>query len=220
VVGLKALFGGSFNPVHVGHLIVARDILETFNFEKIFFVPAYLQPLKGELFLPAELRLELLKVSIEGEKDFSVWDYEIRKGGVSYTIDTLKEFWKVYKEKPVFIMGMDSFNYFHLWKKPKEILKLSKIIVVKRPGYKVDVEKVEESLGTSLRFLEVNRGDFFNNSIFDEVDIVIYNGRSIEISSTEIRNRLQSGQSISYFLPEKALKILWRWWENALQKNV
>jgi len=81
---LKALFGGSFNPVHVGHLIIARDIFETFGFEEIIFVPAYLQPLKDKLFLPPELRLELLKASIEGEKGFSVWDYEIRKGGISY----------------------------------------------------------------------------------------------------------------------------------------
>ena len=217
---LKALFGGSFNPVHVGHLIVARDIFETFGFEEIIFVPAYLQPLKDKLFLPPELRLELLKVSIEGEKGFSVWDYEIRKGGISYTVDTLREFWKIHREKPIFIMGADSFESFHRWKEPVEILKLTKIIVVKRSGYKISVNGIAQKIGYSIKFSEVSKGEPVDSNILNEIDVLIYSGRLIEISSTEIRNRLKLGKSIRYFLTDKSEEILRRWQRNALQKDV
>ncbi|ADY72782.1 nicotinate-nucleotide adenylyltransferase [Desulfurobacterium thermolithotrophum DSM 11699] len=212
---MKALFGGSFNPVHIGHLIVARDILETFGFEEIIFVPAYLQPLKDKLFLPPELRLELLRISIEEEKGFSIWDYEIRKKGISYTVDTLREFWKIYKEKPIFIIGEDSFESFHLWKEPTEILKLAKIIVVKRPRYKIDVDKIAKKIGYSIKFSEVDKEKSVDSNVLNDIDILIYNGRLVEISSTEIRNRLKSNKSIRYLLPDKAEKSLRRWWKNA-----
>jgi len=217
---LKALFGGSFNPVHIGHLIIARDILETFGFEEIIFVPAYLQPLKDKLFLPPELRLELLKVSIEGEKGFSVWDYEIKKGGISYTVDTLREFWKIHGEKPVFIMGADSFESFHRWKEPIEILKLTKVIVVKRPGYRINVNGIAQKIGYPIKFSEVSKVEPIDSSIFKEIDVLVYSGRLIEISSTEIRNRLKSGKSIRYFLTDKSEEILRRWQENAFQEDV
>ena len=137
-----ALFGGSFNPVHFGHLILARDVLETLGLEKIVFVPPYLQPLKGELFIPPDVRLKLLKVSIKGEERFEVWDYEIRKGGVSYTVETLREFHRLYGEKPIFVMGADAFNSFYFWKEPEEILKLARILVPLRPGYRLNLEEV------------------------------------------------------------------------------
>jgi nicotinate-nucleotide adenylyltransferase len=217
---LKALFGGSFNPVHVGHLIVARDILETFELEEIIFIPAYLQPLKDKLLLPPELRLELLKASIEGEKGFSIWDYEIKKGGISYTVDTLREFWKIHREKPVFIMGADSFESFHRWKEPIEILRLTKIIVVKRPGYEINVRETARKIGYPVKFSEVSRGEPIDSNIFNEIDVLIYSGRLIEVSSTEIRSRLKSGKSIRYFLTEKSEEILRRWQRNVLQKDV
>ena len=217
---LKALFGGSFNPVHVGHLIIARDILETFGFEEIIFVPAYLQPLKDKLFLPPELRLELLKASIEGEKGFSVWDYEIKKGGISYTVDTLREFWRIHREKPVFIMGADSFESFHRWKEPTEILRLTKVIVIKRPGYKINVKEIAQKIGYPIKFSEVSKGKPIDSNILNEIDVLIYSGRLIEICSTEIRNRLKLGKSIRYFLTDKSEEILRRWQENAFQKDV
>ena len=213
-----ALFGGSFNPVHFGHLILARDVLETLGLEKIVFVPAYLQPLKGELFIPPDIRLKLLKVSIKGEERFEVWDYEIRKGGVSYTVETLREFHRLYGEKPIFVMGADAFNSFYFWKEPEEILKLARILVLLRPGYRLNLEEVLSKLGVTLRCVTVEYGEEF--SLSDDVDLLVFKGRAIEISSTEIRNRLKSGRPISYLLPEEAEEILRRWWKDVFQKDV
>ena len=211
-----ALFGGSFNPVHNGHLIVGRDVLEDFNFKEVWFVPARVQPLKGELTLPASVRLEALKEAVALEPRFKVWDYELREEGPSYTYRTLEAFWQLYGEKPAFVMGADSFNSFHLWKNPRRILSLARLVVVSRPGYPLAVEKVEEALGLRLKFVRVRRGRV---SLPREWQVALYEGRLLEISATEIRERLFSGRSISYFLPERVEKIVRRW-RDGLRQNV
>jgi nicotinate-nucleotide adenylyltransferase len=213
---LIALFGGSFNPVHNGHLIVGRDVLEDFNFKEVWFVPARVQPLKGELTLPASVRLEALKEAVALEPRFKVWDYELREEGLSYTYRTLEAFWQLYGEKPAFVMGADSFNSFHLWKNPRRILSLARLVVVSRPGYPLAVEKVEEALGLRLKFVRVRRGRV---SLPGEWQVALYEGRLLEISATEIRERLFSGRSISYFLPERVEKIVRRW-RDGLRQNV
>ncbi len=215
---MKALFGGSFNPVHIGHLIVARDVLETFGLEEIIFVPANIQPLKGKLMIPAKVRLKILREAVKLEDRFSVWTYEIEREVKSYTVETLREFHRKYREKPAFIMGSDSFNSLPLWKEPKEILKLSTLIVVVRPGCPVDIGDVERKLGTKLKVFEARFGS--KATVKPEFQVIIFRGRSIDISATEIRKRLKSGLPISYFLPESSENVLRRWWKNALQENV
>jgi nicotinate-nucleotide adenylyltransferase len=216
---VKALFGGSFNPVHIGHLIVARDILEDFQFKKVIFVPAFIQPLKENLLIPPEIRLKLLKVSIKGEKHFDVWDYEIKQEGVSYTYKTLETYVKNYKEKPVLIMGTDSFLSFHRWKEPEKILTLSTLLIVKRPGYEENFTDVLKKLNANLSVIEVEKGKI-DKTVLSHAKIIFYKGRQLQISATEIRERLKQGKSIKYMVTEEAEKILRRWWENAFQKNV
>ncbi len=213
---MKLLFGGSFNPVHTGHLLIARDVLEDFGFEEVIFVPAYVQPLKGELLIPPEVRLKALEAAAEREPHFKVWDYELRKGGISYTYQTLEEFHRVYDEEPVFMLGADSFKSFHLWKKPEKILELSRILIVSRPGEEIDIEEVLEKIGVSVPFKEFRRGETSLNGW----RVALYKGRLIEISSTEIRERLKSGKPISYMVPEKVEEIIRRWREDALQQDV
>jgi len=207
----RVLFGGSFNPVHIGHLLIARDVLEKFGFEEVLFVPANLQPLKGKLFLPAEIRLKLLEVCTSYEKGMKVWDCEIRRGGVSYTVDTLEEFVRTYGEKPVFMVGTDSVSSLPKWKNPEKILEISKLLVLKRPGTDNKWREVLKALRRDLKICETEGNA---KEIFKEWDVVVYNCRRIEISSTEIRKRLKQGKSIKFFLPEPAEKILKGWWEN------
>ncbi len=213
---MKLLFGGSFNPVHIGHLLIARDVLEDFGFEEVIFVPAYIQPLKGELLIPSEIRLEALKAAVASESRFKVWDYELKKGGISYTYQTLEEFHRVYGEEPVFMMGTDSFKSFHLWRKPERILELSRILIVSRPGEEVNPEEVLKKLNLNIPVARFKRG----RALSTGWRIALYEGRLIEISSTEIRERLKSGKPISYMVSEKVEEIVRRWREDALQENV
>ncbi len=213
---MKLLFGGSFNPVHIGHLLIARDVLEDFGFEEVLFVPANVQPLKGELLIPSEIRLEALKAAVEPEPRFKVWNYEIKKGGISYTYQTLEEFHKVYGEEPVFMMGTDSFKSFHLWRKPERILELSRILIVSRPGEEVNPEEVLKKLNLKTPVARFKR----RKASLEGWRVALYEGRLIEISSTEIRERLKSGKPISYMVPEKVEETIRRWREDALQSNV
>jgi len=213
---LKLLFGGSFNPVHLGHLLIARDVLEEFGFGEVIFIPANIQPLKGELFIPPEVRLRALKEAVKLEPRFKVWDYELKKGGVSYTYETLEEFHRLYGEEPVFMMGTDSFKSFPKWKKPERILELSKVLVVSRPGEEVDLESVLRKIGVKVPTAELKRGEAGLNGW----RVALYRGRLVEISATEIRERLKSGRPITYMVPERVEEILRRWREDALQQNV
>lgn len=201
----------------MGHLITARDVLETFNLKEVIFVPANSQPLKKPLLIPPEIRLKLIEVSIKEEGLFSVWDYEIKKGGESYTVETLKAYALKFKEKPFFIMGSDSFKSFHLWKEPEKILTLARLIVVKRAGDKTDLTKQAFKFPT-IKWKTVKLGEKVAD--FEKYNCFFFEGRQIEISSTEIRNRLKEGKSIRYMVTEEAEKVLRRWWKNAFQKDV
>ncbi len=195
------IFGGSFNPPHLGHLIVAQDALEFCRAKKVLFVPANLQPLKGKLEIPAELRLELLKAAVSDNDRFYVWDVEIKRGGISYTVDTLRFYVETYKRKPFLLVGDDSFLSFHLWKDFEEILNLSRIIVAKRETENRHL--IEYSLGR----LKLKRDDIsfgFNES----AKICVMSTRVIQISSSEIRKRLKEGRSVRYLVPQKVEEIL------------
>ncbi len=213
---MRALFGGSFNPVHNGHLILARDVLEDFNLSKVIFVPAYVQPLKGKLLIPPEVRLRALQRAVEGERYFSVWDYEVRKEGVSYTYQTLEEFRKKYNEEPIFIMGADSFLSFDRWKKPRRMLELSKILILSRPGYDFNPQEVLRRIGVEIPVRRFKGGNVEERNW----RVGIYEGRLLEISSTEVRKRLKLGKSIKYLVPEVVEEEIRRWWENGLQEDV
>ncbi|RMD45559.1 MAG: nicotinate-nicotinamide nucleotide adenylyltransferase, partial [Aquificota bacterium] len=98
-----ALYGGSFDPIHIGHLRIAEDIREYYGFEKIVFIPAYISPLKKSTNASAEDRLNMIKIAIEDNKHFDVSDIEIKRGGKSYTIDTIKIFKEKLGYNPYFI---------------------------------------------------------------------------------------------------------------------
>ncbi|WP_456397519.1 nicotinate-nucleotide adenylyltransferase [Desulfurobacterium sp.] len=202
---MKALFGGSFNPVHIGHLVIARDVLESFGFSEIVFVPAKIQPLKGKLSIPPEVRLELLELAVREIPYFKVWNYEIENKGISYTIDTLKAFKEKEKQTPVFIMGTDSFLKFNRWKKPVKILEIAKIVVIRRPGYDIRAEEILKQLNIRKK---IRRGTLRESNDINSADIFIMDGRLMEISSTEIRRRLKEGKDIRFLVPDLCAKKL------------
>ncbi|MBP7088260.1 MAG: nicotinate-nucleotide adenylyltransferase [Candidatus Omnitrophica bacterium] len=127
------ILGGTFNPPHIGHLILAQDISEDLGLDKVFFIPTNISPHKSHNEMPAEKRLEMVKLAISDNKKFEVLDLEVKRGGTSYTIDTVRELKVLYpKDEFYLIVGSDLANYFLEWKDFGELTKLVKIVVAQR----------------------------------------------------------------------------------------
>lgn len=175
------IYGGTFNPPHIGHLITAESVKETVRFDRILFIPSYITPHKneGEEHL-SHHRFEMIKLAVKNNPSFQVSDIEISKNEISYTITTLEYLLSKYPDsKFSIIIGMDNYITFHLWKEPKRILQLASLIVMNRPQYP---RKVNELIGTT-------------NTTFVDVP-------NIGISSSEIRQKVKEGKSIKYLVPD------------------
>ena len=173
------ILGGTFNPVHIGHLILADEALSKLNLDKIVFVPTFIPPHKDiETNISAKDRLKMVELAIEDNGAFEVSTFELDSKKKSYSIDTLKEFRNVYGQDSqlYFITGSDLLKDLFSWKNVNEIFKMSKFIVANRPGY--PIKDVPEQAET----------------------VVI---TPIEVSSEDIRRRLKEGRSIRYLVPEK-----------------
>ena len=182
------VFGGSFDPVHLGHLILAENCRQQANLDQVLFIPCAMSPHKRDGAHGTDRqRLEMLDLAIGGHRDFVRSDMEIKRGGVSYTIDTLRELEGSQPDNEwFFLMGADSLESFSSWKEPDEILKLAKPIVVGRPGSEIDLGSLEKNSSAdyvkSLRDLSVE-------------------SPLIEISSSNIRQRVAESKSIRFLVP-------------------
>lgn len=182
------MLGGSFNPVHLGHLIMAQDAMEHFELSKVIFLPCAQPPHKspGEL-APAHHRLAMLEAALEGDLHFEVSDMEIERGGTSYTIDTMRVLTKEYPDMEIcFIIGADSLVELHLWKDINLLLNLCRIVTLVRPGFD------HETLGR----LNLNLPAPWAEKLLSDVR----GGHLITISSTDVRYRVAEGMSIRYLV--------------------
>lgn len=200
-----ALFGGTFNPVHYGHLRLAEEVREDLGFEKIVFVPASVPPHKGDKkSLEPEKRLKMTELAIKGNPSFELSDAEIRRRGPSYTIDTLHGFMDKGREgnkvKAIsLIIGADSFNDITTWCEYEEILELASLVVVERPV--TPVKKIAEVLPDSIArkyWYDTGTESYVRDS---GVSITYLSTTLMAISSSEIRQRVAKGLSIRYLLP-------------------
>ena len=136
------IYGGSFNPVHAGHLRLARYAHAELNLSKVIFVPSYQQPLKtGQRALPAASRYRLLKKAVAKTPYFEVSDCELVRKGLSYTVETLEYFHARYGRHAVlyFLAGADTLKHIDRWKALPRILELARFVVMSRPGYPMDL---------------------------------------------------------------------------------
>lgn len=175
------LFGGTFDPVHTGHLLLAERALEELDLDLILFVPAHVSPHKvdGRETTAGEERREMLERAIAGNDRFRLSGIELQRKGLSYTRDTLESLWQ---ESPgttfTLLMGSDNARDFRSWRDPARILELASVAVWERPG------------------------EYFWPEIYPDHIARKIPAPLIEISSTEIRNRRASGQSIRYMTPD------------------
>ncbi len=196
------LFGGSFNPIHIGHLRIAEDIREYFKLSKIVFIPAYQSPLKERYKIKDEDRLKMLKLSVKYNPNFDIDEIEINKGGKSFTIDTILYYKNKLGYNPIFIVGSDAFLTLDKWKEPLKLLDNTNFIVVSRD---------EDTLSTLKNYLKskFNRGISVSNIIEPyKAKVYFFKGRRLDISATEIRNRIKEEKPITYLvLPEVEIYI-------------
>lgn len=170
------VFGGSFDPVHHGHLLVAQAALEALGLERLLFVPSGHQPLKRGHEAPAAARAEMVRLAIAGEPRFGLETLELEREGPSYTVDTLRALRERLPGRPlVLLLGADAAADFAAWRAPDEIRRLAELVVLTRPG------RGPEGLPPGARLLPVPQ---------------------VDISATAIRARVRAGRSVRYWVPE------------------
>jgi nicotinate-nucleotide adenylyltransferase len=210
--GAVGIFGGTFNPIHLGHLRAAEEVREALGLAHVVFVPSADPPLKRggpDPIAPAAERLAWVELAIRGNPAFSVDPLELERPGPSYTVDTLRELGRrLAPARPVFVLGCDAFSELAAWREPKALLELAHFAVVTRPPVRgaladwippelaADLalspdgeEARHRSAGTWLRFVPI---------------------RALDVSSTDVRRRLREGRSVRYLLPDPVLDAIVR----------
>ncbi len=186
-------FGGSFNPVHFGHINFAIEVLEKRGLHEIIFCPAYISPFKQkEKLISPDHRLEMLKLALENLPNFSISTLEIHRQGISYTIDTLKSLNAQMgsNEKLHLMMASDLVKDFHRWKNAEEIVKIASPLI----GARELDRDLQESIGTTPFAKAFRKG-------FCPIDIM-------EVSSTKIRQRLSEQKYCEHLLPSEVLNYI------------
>ncbi len=177
------LFGGTFDPIHNGHLIISEYLRDELGLEEIWFIPANIHPLKNNQdIVGPQHRLRMAELACANNQYLRVVDIELKRDSVSYTIDTINGLLEQFAEiSPsfYFLIGMDNVNDLHRWKAPDEILEKCQVVAFGRPGFKPG--EAAQPFLQSIRFVHVPL---------------------LEISSTFVRNRVREGHSVRYLVPD------------------
>jgi nicotinate-nucleotide adenylyltransferase len=205
------LFGGTFDPIHWGHLRSAEEVGETFRLHRVYFIPAAVPPHKrGQTTTPARDRLRMVRLAVAKNPRFEVSTAEIVRPGVSYSIDTIREF--AARKRPgdslYFIIGLDAFREINTWKDFAAIFPLCNFIVTSRPGRK---EK-DPLKGTSIAVKKLFCYDFKRKNYRHESGTRIFFAEltDIAISASEIRELVRQRKSIRYLVPTEVEKYIER----------
>lgn len=190
VVRKIGIMGGTFNPIHNGHLIVAEDVMEQCDLDKVLFIPSGQPPHKPDSeVIGAEHRYEMVRLAVESNCCFEASRIEVDRNGLTYTINTLQELREIYGDGTVFyfIIGADVVQELITWKEYRNVFEMCDFIAVLRPGhdnstFEGAIKKVRKDEGVRIQHVQ---------------------SRLIDISSTDIRERLQRRESIKYLVPDR-----------------
>jgi nicotinate-nucleotide adenylyltransferase len=198
-----AIFGGSFNPVHYGHLLLADEVVERLQLDQVFFVPAAAPPHKAPRDLaPAAHRYAMVARAVAGHPRFAVSDVELQRAGPSYTVDTVEALAR--SGQTLFLLiGSETFLDLLSWREPKRIAQLARLVVVPRHGSAFDPEgaaalKVLRHIGLE-RFARVEHG------LLPDRAVLIVHATSLPISASDLRKRIREGRSVAYRMPEAVI---------------
>jgi nicotinate-nucleotide adenylyltransferase len=210
------LFGGTFDPIHIGHLRAALDVKEGFNLDQIVLIPAARPPHKTQAEVTrASDRLKMVKLSAAGRSGFAVSDVELKRSGNSYTIDTICHFKRSLSKdiEIFFILGMDAFLEIDTWKSYQALLEQVSFIVMNRPV--LDCRETSARWRILENFLKSKISEEYTfsdtGSRFDHPKarpIYIFDVTSLDISSTGIRELVKKGRSIEFMVPEKVERYI------------
>lgn len=194
-----AVLGGSFNPIHYGHLLLADEALEQLGLDRVIFVPAGAPPHKPMASLaPAADRYAMVKLATADHPKFAVSDIELRRSGPSYTVDTLESL-RAGGDELVLILGSETFLDLISWRAPRRIAELARLVVVPRAGSAFDpdgaaAQKVLATIGLA-RFAPVD------GARMPEAAVMILHATSLPISASDLRRRAREGRSLAYRVP-------------------
>ncbi len=200
-----AILGGSFNPIHLGHLAVADEVCTSLGYEKVLFVPSFVPPHKQmNNQISAYDRAKMVELACEDDERFELEDCEIQRGGTSWTYDTICFLEKKYspKEKIGLIIGTDLFSTFHLWNHAKELSEKCQLILAERPFQNQNKDFQNKALGKYAEFENQKQDKTFFK------DAIILNNKMLPISSTEIRERVMKKSAFRYLVPSKVFKYI------------
>jgi nicotinate-nucleotide adenylyltransferase len=191
-MGDIGILGGTFNPPHMGHLVMAQEALDQLELDRVVFMPVAVPPHKEAREDPgATARLELCRLAVAGDERFEVSPLEIDRGGASFTVDTLKELHDVEPEHDLtFIVGGDMAQSLPAWREPEAILALARLAVAEREGVR------REDIARRLE------------SLHDGSRVVFFDMPRIDISSSSIRRRVAEGRPVRYLVPDAVAEAI------------
>ncbi|MBR2563507.1 MAG: nicotinate-nucleotide adenylyltransferase [Paenibacillus sp.] len=176
------IMGGTFDPIHMGHLLAAEAARDSHALDEIWFMPSHVPPHKPEAGATGQQRLEMTEAAVKDTPQYEVLGIEMELGGVSYTIDTMRELWRRHPEHEFFfIIGADMVNYLPKWEEIEELVSKMTFIGVGRPGFQLHLDDLPETLQDRVLMAEMPL---------------------VDISSTAIRRRLAKGHSVRFMIPD------------------
>ncbi len=176
------IFGGAFDPIHIGHLITIEEVCEQLNLDKVLFIPTFIPPHKKQL-IDYMHRRNMVKIAIKDNARFALCEIEKEIKSISWTIETLKALHKKYPRYKLFlIIGSDQYQVLNKWKQPENLTKYAKMVVMKRPNIKFKVQSLKDKIAVDIS--------------------------QIDVASNEIRKSIKNNKSFRYKIPENVYRYI------------